>query len=169
MDSLVVVGSSKIYIFKSDGISWTALDTGIPSSQCWALASSGSKLVAGTTWGVFFFTKESDKWKMTGSSLWVVCNAGLANTFRCIHALCIDGSFCYAATDSGVFVSDMEKNWRRLDSGLEGKKVRALVSGRLDRGTYKTVWNASPFSAGIYICTLEKDGFMQTRKLVLVK
>lgn len=53
---------------------------------------------------------------------------------------------------------------------LLGKEVATLVSKKLTTGTYKQTWDASGFASGIYFYRLETDkGFVQTRKLVLLK
>jgi hypothetical protein len=52
---------------------------------------------------------------------------------------------------------------------LLGQEVTRLVDGRHLAGTYTVSWNADNFPSGIYLCRMEAPGFMQTRRLVLVK
>jgi len=50
-----------------------------------------------------------------------------------------------------------------------GRKVASLVDGKQKAG-YKTArWDAGSFSSGIYFCRLQAGGFVQTRKMVLLK
>ncbi len=49
-----------------------------------------------------------------------------------------------------------------------GKKVATLVSGKLMAGSYQYTWDASGVAGGIYIYCLETDGFVETRKMILL-
>ncbi|MDP4236033.1 MAG: T9SS type A sorting domain-containing protein [Bacteroidota bacterium] len=76
------------------------------------LASSGSTLVVGTTWGLYRSTDDGESWNhaqhMPGSG---------------IYALASIDSFIFAGTDGdGVYSSiDSGANWSRANSGLIGK------------------------------------------------
>jgi hypothetical protein len=50
-----------------------------------------------------------------------------------------------------------------------GQEVTQILSQHLNAGSYTTEWNASEFPSGIYYCRLEADGFVETKKLVLMK
>ena len=50
-----------------------------------------------------------------------------------------------------------------------GKVVATLVNEELNVGTYTTQWNASGVASGIYFYRLKVRGFVQTKKLVLLK
>jgi len=53
---------------------------------------------------------------------------------------------------------------------LLGQPVVALVSGRQAAGSYQVEWDAATFASGVYYYQLRTDaGFMQTKKLVLMK
>ena len=53
---------------------------------------------------------------------------------------------------------------------LLGQKVAVLVNKEQPAGNYTVEWDASAFSSGVYIYTLETEsGFKQSRKLVLIK
>lgn len=52
---------------------------------------------------------------------------------------------------------------------IGGRKVDDLVSGNMPKGTYRTKWNASGFSSGIYFVRLESKDIVLTRKMMLVK
>jgi len=50
-----------------------------------------------------------------------------------------------------------------------GQKVATLVDGQQKAG-YKVVsWDASSFSSGIYFYRLQAGGFVQTRKMILLR
>ncbi|MEL6822965.1 MAG: T9SS type A sorting domain-containing protein, partial [Calditrichota bacterium] len=50
-----------------------------------------------------------------------------------------------------------------------GQEVVTLVNEELTPGTYKADWQPQDLSGGIYFYQLEADGFVQTKKLVLMK
>lgn len=50
-----------------------------------------------------------------------------------------------------------------------GSEVAVLVNEEKNFGTYDAVWNASGVASGIYYYRLSVGGFVQTRKMVLVK
>ena len=50
-----------------------------------------------------------------------------------------------------------------------GRKVAALVDGRMAPGSYTTRWDASSMPSGIYYCVLRAGGFTQTRTMALVR
>jgi hypothetical protein len=53
---------------------------------------------------------------------------------------------------------------------LLGQKVCTLVSGKQEAGNHKIEWDASGFTSGVYLYRLITDnGFVQTRKLILLK
>jgi hypothetical protein len=50
-----------------------------------------------------------------------------------------------------------------------GQEVQTLVNAELDAGNWEAVWNASGQPSGVYFCRLDVDGFVQARKMVVVK
>ena len=57
---------------------------------------------------------------------------------------------------------------------LRGRVVNKLVSDRINAGTHHIVWNGTdtqgrPVSSGMYLYRLKSDGFVKTKKLVLLK
>ncbi len=53
---------------------------------------------------------------------------------------------------------------------LLGQEVATMVSDKLTPGNYKYTWDASDFASGVYYYRLEtNNGFVQTRKLILIK
>lgn len=53
---------------------------------------------------------------------------------------------------------------------LLGQKVATLVNGKQPAGTFKVQWDATGFVSAIYFYRMQTDhGFIQTRKLVLLK
>ena len=50
-----------------------------------------------------------------------------------------------------------------------GKKVATLVSERQAAGYYQYVWNANGLTSGVYFYRLQAGGFVETKKMMLVK
>jgi len=52
---------------------------------------------------------------------------------------------------------------------LLGEEVAILVSGREDAGTHSVTWDASGQPSGVYFYRLEAGGYVETKKLVLLR
>jgi len=50
-----------------------------------------------------------------------------------------------------------------------GQKVHIAAKGFYGAGAYKVQWKASEYSSGIYFYCLKTEGFVETRKMILVK
>ncbi len=50
-----------------------------------------------------------------------------------------------------------------------GQEVQTLVNENLNAGSYKVDWNAVNFPSGVYYYKLQSEGFIQTRKMLLIK
>ncbi|MFH1010794.1 MAG: right-handed parallel beta-helix repeat-containing protein, partial [bacterium] len=50
-----------------------------------------------------------------------------------------------------------------------GREPATLVSGTVPAGSHTITWDASHLPSGLYLCRMEAAGFVQTRKLMLVK
>ncbi len=50
-----------------------------------------------------------------------------------------------------------------------GERVAIPVKGVRDAGSHTINWDASAFPGGVYICRLEAEGFVKTRKMVLLR
>jgi hypothetical protein len=50
-----------------------------------------------------------------------------------------------------------------------GEEVATLVSERLSAGSYSYNWDASKLASGVYIYRLEVQGFVQNRKMILIR
>jgi uncharacterized protein (TIGR03437 family) len=109
ISSLTVVGTNLFAATTSSGIfraslststlSWTAVNTGLPSTlPVFALAAAGSRLYAGTVYGVFVSTDNGATWEQI--------NAGLADLY--VTSLTISGETLIAGTrNGGIFVSQI--------------------------------------------------------------
>jgi len=52
---------------------------------------------------------------------------------------------------------------------ITGQKVATLVDEHLEAGNHSVVFDGIGLSSGLYFCTLKANGFIETRKMLLVK
>jgi hypothetical protein len=50
-----------------------------------------------------------------------------------------------------------------------GQEVATLISEKLVQGNHKYIWDASAFASGVYYYKIEVGGFVQSKKLILIK
>ena len=50
-----------------------------------------------------------------------------------------------------------------------GQKVKTLLNGFRNAGSYELSWNASNFPSGIYICKMQTGSFVTSKKMILLK
>ena len=63
---------------------------------------------------------------------------------------------------------------RSSDVGLNiydalGRKITELINEKLQPGTYNAVFDGSDFSSGVYFYKLDTEGFVETRRMILLK
>ena len=52
---------------------------------------------------------------------------------------------------------------------LSGKFIATLFSGQAVPGTYSRKWNASEYPSGVYLCSLQSQGYAAVKKMLLLK
>jgi hypothetical protein len=52
---------------------------------------------------------------------------------------------------------------------LLGREVQTLISGQLEAGTFSLQWSGQQASSGIYFYRLQADGYVHTKRMLLVK
>ena len=52
---------------------------------------------------------------------------------------------------------------------MSGQKVAVLNDDIVETGYHSVVWNALGMPSGIYFCQLVTDGFVKTKKMMLLK
>lgn len=50
-----------------------------------------------------------------------------------------------------------------------GQEVESLVNEKLNAGSYQVDWNAVNFNSGVYYYKIQTEGFIETRKMLLIK
>ncbi len=149
-----------IFYSADNGASWTAVNTGLPASSfVSALAVSGSYLYAGTwtgTWkrpltemvtGVENFTTDVP----TQFQLEQNYPNPFNPTTTIAYQLPTAGTVSLAVYD------------------VLGREVARLVNEMKQPGSYNALWDASSFPSGMYFYRLVAGGFVQTKRLVILK
>ncbi|MBP1655787.1 MAG: hypothetical protein H6Q31_388 [Bacteroidetes bacterium] len=104
----------------SVGTSAQWVETNGPSSgTVMCLATSGAKLFAGSSGGVFLSTNKGTNW--------TAVKTGLPSTT--VYSLFANGSDLFAGTNSGVYLSTNDgTNWKAANAGLTTARVYAFVA-----------------------------------------
>ena len=50
-----------------------------------------------------------------------------------------------------------------------GQKIASLINATKESGNHSVIWNAEQFPSGIYFYRLQSGGFVQTKKMLLVR
>lgn len=50
-----------------------------------------------------------------------------------------------------------------------GKEVSKLVNSNLQAGSYEVKWDAASYTSGVYFYRLESNGFIETKRMLLIK
>jgi hypothetical protein len=109
-----------VFLSTDDGVSWTAVNTGLTDNRISALAVSGANLFAGTWGGIFLSTND-------GAS-WTAVNAGL--TDKGVNCFAVSGVKLFAGTGSGVFLStDNGSSWTAANTGATSSVNSLAVYG----------------------------------------
>jgi photosystem II stability/assembly factor-like uncharacterized protein len=58
---------------------------------------------------------------------------------------------------------------RLLVYDLLGREIQTLVNQQLQPGSYNVDWDASNYPSGVYFYKLESNGFVESKKMVLIK
>ncbi|MHB9030050.1 MAG: T9SS type A sorting domain-containing protein, partial [Candidatus Latescibacterota bacterium] len=58
---------------------------------------------------------------------------------------------------------------RLIIRNLAGQKVTVLHDGQMPAGYHSIRWDATGFPSGVYFYTLEAEGFVETKRVMLVK
>lgn len=134
--------SGGVFVTTDNGIGWTAVDSGLTSTDVLSLAVYGANVFAGTLDGGVFLSANN------GTS-WTAVDSGLTSTD--VVSLAVYGANLFAGTnDVGVFLStNIGTSWTPVDSGLANSIILSLaVSGSdIFAGTYNGVFLSTNIGA----------------------
>ncbi len=199
MDNInLYAGVHDVYHTSNNGESWSADNTGLPSTIMAALAVYDTLLFVGTGNGVFL---------STDGTHWINRNKGMEQTY--ISSLIVSGSNIVAgASGSNIFIRslsniasvgitntgllpqfELHQNYpnpfnpitnisyslsKRSFVSLRiydilGNEIAALLTGERAPGRYTQQWDASVFPTGVYYYRLQVENTFETKKLLLLK
>lgn len=67
------------------------------------------------------------------------------------------------------FSIPVKQHVRLVVLNMLGQEINQLISQNIDEGTYKINFDASEVVSGLYICRLETEKFMDSKRIMLVK
>jgi hypothetical protein len=117
--------SNGLFLSTNNGMSWTAVDSGLANTNISCLIGQGSNIFAGTNSGVLLSPNNGISWT-------AVNNGIPASTY--VTSLAVSGSNIFAGTylgAGGVFLSTNNgTSWTAVDSGLTNSQITSFaVSG----------------------------------------
>jgi ligand-binding sensor domain-containing protein len=154
------IDSAGVFLSTDNGTSWTASSTGLIDTYVYTLAASGTDLFAGTHEGV---------WRRPLSEMVTAVEETNSNERPSEYSLqqnypnpfnpttTIEFSIPHAGVVSIEVINTL------------GQVVGNLVNEELRPGHYRTTWDGSGFSSGIYFYRLRAGSFSETRKFMLLR
>ncbi len=131
-------------VFRSDGTSWTQVNSGLTNTVVYTVASDGVSLYLGTGAGLF---KSGDN-----GTTWVASSSGLTNIV--VKSIALSGgvpNFITAGTaGGGVFFSTNGGDiWTAMNTGLTDKNVNALSANAATKKVYAATATGRVFNLNL--------------------
>ncbi len=120
MGKVIFAGTNPDGIFRSTsgGSDWMQVNTGLTNKTVTALAMNNSKIIAGTSGGIFV--------SADSGAHWIPASSG---TTKSIQALTSDGIFDFASTVTEIYRStDQGDHWTLAGSGISSYPITAFVA-----------------------------------------
>jgi hypothetical protein len=166
--SNVFEGSDGVFLSTDEGKSWTEVDEGLTKSSLWALAVSGTDLIAGSF--------GEGVWRRPLSELVTsVADASADVPARFFLDQNYPNPFNPTTTISFTLPAKSFVTMNVFD--LLGREVATLVSGELGAGRYTRRWDVAGVASGVYFYRLQArllgdaavQSFVETKKLMVIK
>lgn len=121
--SNIFAGTALMGISKTsdNGISWTQVNTGLPSNTYQTLLLKGTDIFTGSSNGVYMTTNNGVQWNNVSTGL-------TGNALNVNKLILSANNNIYAATLGGVFVTTNNgSNWSALNAGLPNLFVQTII------------------------------------------
>ncbi|MCL5020792.1 MAG: T9SS type A sorting domain-containing protein [Bacteroidetes bacterium] len=148
--STIIVGTpgNGVYLSTDAGVTWSSTNSGLPDGgyvNVYALAVTGSEIIAGTDYGVLLSSDGGRSWT----------DAGIESARVNVTAVAVQGTDIFAATgnsvgsppgQTGVFLStDNGQSWKSVNNGFNSLNMTALLA------TGKAIFAGT--GSGLYVST----------------
>ncbi|MFH1161888.1 MAG: T9SS type A sorting domain-containing protein [Candidatus Jorgensenbacteria bacterium] len=153
------VGGAKSGVLKYDGKAWTQI---VADSVSWvgALAVKGKSLLVGT-WNAIY--------RVDGA---MNTPTAVDNNYQLLitdYRLLQNYPNPFNPSTTIEFSIPKRANVNLAIYNALGQNVETLVDGEMEPGIHRIVWNARDLPSGVYFHRLEANGFVATRKMLLLK
>lgn len=154
-----------VFLSKNNGESWVRINSGMPSDDVTALtvgpvATAGRFLFAGT--------RTNGIWKRSLSE--IVTSAG-RETGYASKQYAVGQNFPNPFNPSTTIRYELTKGSTvslKIFNAL-GQLIATLVDAHKEAGYYQAQWSASNVPSGIYFYRLQTGGFLETKKMILLR
>jgi photosystem II stability/assembly factor-like uncharacterized protein len=152
--------NSGVFLSSNNGSTWRQVNSGLPYNWVFSFAVLGTNLYAGTDGGGIWMRPLDE---IISSVRQVANNAPEQFSF--------EQNYPNPFNPSTTIQYSLPKTTHvslKIYNTL-GQEVAELVSKQMNAGTYTSEWNASGFASGVYYYRIEASGFVETKKLLLLK
>ncbi len=162
----------ELYFSLDNGLSWDTLLTGIMKSQLnykWTIPDS----LANTKCRILVVQKNaigsSYTDECTEFSIGAVTSVNFKDTG--FHEFTLFPAYPNPFNNSTNISFNLTKSSNvELDIfNITGQKIETLINQQVESGLHKISWNADNFSSGVYLYEIKTQGYIITRKLILLK
>jgi photosystem II stability/assembly factor-like uncharacterized protein len=197
--SNIFAGSSAgVYLSTDNGESWNEMNNGLTDKQIWDFAASGTNLFAGTDDGVFVTTNNGSSWEgteydylsvyaLTISETQLFSGGGLGRVYRRpLSEMITDVELYSDRIPSAFYLGQNYPNPFNPTTKIKfaipkssfvnlkvydvlGNEIATLLNEEKPAGLYKIDFDASGLSSGVYFYKLISGGFVETKKMILIR
>ena len=187
------------YYSSNSGANWVLRENGIANRDIWGLAVSGSNIFAGTNdSGVFLSTNKGISWAKVNQGLgelivydvMIYDNYLFAGTYSSVWRRPLSELIGISNISTEIpSANSLKQNYPNpfnpstnvkfsiVKSGdvkifvydIQGREVQTLVNDRLNAGTYEVSFDGSSLNSGVYFYKMVSEGFMETKRMILIK
>lgn len=152
-------GGSGMFRSVNDGEEWTEFKTGLPFlTSIEKLILYGDEILAATSSGIF--QREANE---------IIGLIQISSEVPQKYSLQQNYPNPFNPSTNIVFELPRASNVRLSIIDITGKTLAVPFRGNLSAGSYKTYFDGSALSSGIYFYRLETESFTETKKMILVK
>ena len=148
-----------VYLSTNNGTSWILVETGLPNLHVRSLATHGTNLFAGLQTGGVWRRPLSEITSVEAVSTQLPIQFSLSQNFP--NPFNPTTTIEFAIPHSGLVTIE-------VFDGL-GQVVARLIHEDLPPGKYRTTWDASASSSGVYFYRLQAGSYSHVKKCVLLK